>query len=451
MIRNRALFAPPALRGGYLGDLLTTVFERGLVGVGGAEKRDIHEMCAKLLEAAGENAALALARDILRTYATLSDQEKHRFFQHLSEEYDINPDHVKACAQSYQNSQSREDLSALMAAAEPRRQELFRKLNQAPGATAALVAMRRDVLRLSRQTPAFGRIDLCMRHLFASWFNRGFLVLRAIDWSTPAQVLERIIAYEAVHEINDWDDLRRRVQPPDRRCFAFFHPCMPTDPLIFVEVALTKGIPGAIADVLATEREPLAESEADTAVFYSISNCQKGLKGISFGNALIKQVVADLAQEFPRLSTFVTLSPVPGLRSWLTEQDGAGQEAAAAASAAASASAQSDTLAQSEALSAQDDMLREMAAQYLVLAKDQTGAPLDPVARFHLANGARLHAIHARADLSANGLQRGCGVMVNYLYKIKEVDDLSESYAATRDVARARSIDTLLRSATRSE
>ena len=219
---------------------------------------------------------------------------------------------------------SDDDASGLHYASEPRRQELFRRLNRAPGGTAALVAMRAGSDSKLNDHPALNGVDRDLSHLLASWFNRGFLVLQRIDWSSPANVLEKIIRYEAVHEIRDWDDLRRRIDPPDRRCYAFFHPALIDEPLIFVEVALTAAIPSAIGPLLDKERTPLPQSAARTAVFYSISNCQQGLAGISFGNFLIKQVVEVLRRDLPKLDTFVTLSPVPGFMRWLRQEDSAG-------------------------------------------------------------------------------------------------------------------------------
>ena len=190
------------------------------------------------------------------------------------------------------------------AASEPRRQELFRRLNLAPGGTAALVRMREQLMDVLDHRDDLAAVDDDFVHLFSSWFNRGFLVLRRIDWSTPAIVLEKIIRYEAVHEIHGWDDLRRRIDPPDRRCYAFFHPALVDEPLIFVEVALTRDIPDAIAPILATGREVVEADKMRTAAFYSISNCQRGLAGVSFGNFLIKQVVEEISRELPKLSTF---------------------------------------------------------------------------------------------------------------------------------------------------
>jgi len=278
-------------------------------------------------------------------------------------------------------------------------------------------------LRLGRGTPELEALDLDFRHLFASWFNRGFLVLRPINWESPAHILEKITQYEAVHAIHSWDDLRRRLEPQDRRCFAFFHPAMPDEPLIFVEVALTRGTPGSVQALLTSERNTLREDEADTAVFYSISNCQAGLASISFGNSLIKQVAADLSAELPGLRTFVTLSPIPGLTRWLDAQGYEWQDASG-------------------------EEMRALAAHYLLNAKTDNGDPVDPVARFHLGNGAIVHAVHAEADTSENGQAQSGGTMVNYLYDLAKVAQNHEQFATTRQMVATSEVRSLANSAT---
>jgi malonyl-CoA decarboxylase len=323
----------------------------------------------------------------------------------------------------------------LREAAESPRQEFFRRLNLAPGATAEIVAMRRDLLKA--RDPALAFVDRDLMHLLASWFNRGFLVMRRIDWNTPAAILEKIIAYEAVHAINDWDDLRRRLQPTDRQCFAFFHPAMPDEPLIFVEVALTGDIPGSIDALLSEERQPIAEAEATTAVFYSISNCQRGLAGVSFGNFLIKQVATDLMQSLPNLKSFVTLSPVPGLTRWMREEAEESEDRRNLLSRLTEARSADDLEPHGPALAA-------LTAEYLVRAKREDGLPLDPVARFHFGNGASLEAIHPAADLSPRGIAQSCGVMVNYRYDLKTVEANHELFAHRREVATTRAIRSML-------
>lgn len=395
-----------------LADMLSTVFDRRYTPwrVGKADNRPVPELAADLLGAKGEASGAALARAILDRYAGMDDTEKLAFFHHLSDDLTIDPVGLRAALNEYEAGQTRSSYRAVMQAAEPPRQELIRRLNQVPGATQALVRMRADLLHLGRDDPALQAVDVDFRHLFASWFNRGFLVLRPIDWQSPARILEKIIFYEAVHAIGSWDDLRRRVDPEDRRCFAFFHPAMPDEPLIFVEVGLTRGIPGSVQALLAEDRDPLPEGEADTAVFYSISNCQDGLAGVSFGSSLIKQVAADLAMQLPGLKTFVTLSPIPGFARWLQEQE-----------------VQVDT--------SDEPRMKELAAWYLTRARDGKGLPIDPVARFHLGNGASVHQVHFGADASDKGQAQSHGMMVNYLYDLSRVSQNHEGFAASQQIA----------------
>ncbi len=398
-----------------LGDLLSGLLDRRRSAL---DDRSLEELCTALLSTQGQVSGRKIAGAILSRYGDLSDEGKLAFFTHLNRALDLDPEEVARLAQRYGDSGDTGDFLALSRAAEPPRQELFRRLNQAEGATAKLVAMRADLLRLLKSHSALKRTDADLAHLLRSWFNRGFLVLRQINWSSPANVLEKIVEYEAVHEIEDWDDLRRRLHPEDRRCFAFFHPAMPEEPLIFVEVALTLAIPGSIQTLLAEDRAPLLIDDARTAVFYSISNCQKGLAGISFGNLLIKQVAAELLQELPQLSSFVTLSPIPGFLRWLSAEQ---PEAAAA-------------------LQAGEDGAAELAATYLKDAKRPDGDPLDPVARFHLGNGAAIHEVHAEADTSDKGRAQSAGVMVNYLYDLSQTEQNHEAFALQQVVTASKSI-----------
>lgn len=421
-------------RTGYLGDLLGQLVERRFAPLRGNSGKPVAEMCANLLAGAGEVSTMRLAREILGAYARMDDAARRAFFQHLAQDYDIHSDAVIQAALSYADSRDAQRLRLLLHAAEPRRQELLRRLNHAPGATVELVRMRTDLLALLPEMPELARVDLDFAHLFQSWFNRGFLVLRQITWESPASLLEKIIEYEAVHEIGDWEALRARVDPKDRRCFAFFHPAMPDEPLIFVEVALIKGVPGSVQALLADARVPLDPARADTATFYSISNCQKGLQGISFGNSLIKQVVALLQQELPHLRQFVTLSPIPGLSGWMRERAQAGDASAKALLD------NPDTLDE-----AGQTLLRRLAAHYLLDTKDKRNRPRDPVARFHLNNGALVHEIHANADTSPRGFKQSCGAMVNYLYDLDQVEPNHESYAAQGKIAASRSMRQLAR------
>ena len=400
-----------------LADLLASVFDRRKarpISIQQGEK-SLVELANELVEGAAEASGLASAAAILSSYASLDDESKLAFFRMMAVEMNISADKVRQALDAYEAAPSKDTYRDFAAAAEPPRQELIRRLNRVPGATGSLVRMRADLLRLGRGEPDLEALDLDFRHLLSSWFNRGFLVLRRISWESPAHVLEKIIAYEAVHAIDSWDDLRRRLEPADRRCFAFFHPAMPDEPLIFVEVALMRGIAHSIQALLAEGREVRPTEEADTAVFYSISNCQPGLAGISFGNSLIKQVAADLSQELPELRTFVTLSPLPGFVKWLDE-------------------------IAIDASTAGGPLLCAYAAHYLVHEKDRSGMPVDPVARFHLGNGAIVHQVHAEADTSAKGKRQSAGLMVNYLYDLGRVAQNHDLFATKGEIAQSQQI-----------
>lgn len=405
-----------------LADLLSTLIDRRMPVFGGAraDDRPLEVLCRELIGSHGEISGYAMAREILDRFERMDDAEKHAFFDFMNDEIDIDTAALIRTTTDYADDNSESNYRQMMLTAEAPRQELARRLNQVPGGTARIVAIRADLLRFMKTDPALAKLDADLRHLLSSWFNRGFLVLRPINWESPAHVLEKIIAYEAVHAIDSWDDLRRRLQPSDRRCFGFFHPAMPDEPLIFVEVALTKGVPGSIQSVLSEDRDILRDSEADTAVFYSISNCQSGLAGISFGNSLIKQVASDLSRALPQLSKFVTLSPIPCLMRWLNEH-------------------------KLEDCADDPDALRVLATRYLLEAKRADGLPLDPVARFHLNNGASVHDVHARADLSLNGLAQSGGAMVNYLYDLARITEHHEAFATKKEVASSAALRSLVR------
>lgn len=416
-------------RNRFLGDLLSTLFDRSGNVAGDDDKRDIVTLCHALLSAEGEVSGIKLAKTVLLRYRELTAEQKHAFFHFLNDTLDIDARALADLANVYAETPTTKAFRALSHAAEPKRQELLRRLNQPIGATADLVAMRVDLLLLLKENSELARTNLDFVHLLRSWFNHGFLVLKAINWDTPARILDKIVAYEAVHQINDLDDLRRRLYPPDRRCFAFFHPSMPGEPLIFVEVALTKDIPGSVTKLLSEGRTPLEAEDATTAVFYSISNCQKGLTGISFGNLLIKQVVAELSMSFPQLERFVTLSPIPGLNRWLATQTDDALHGHTATAILEKRAAPQD--------------VRAMAARYLLKAKRCDGMPTDPVARFHLGNGAEVYNIHADADTSANGLAQSSGAMVNYLYDLSQSERHHEDFALKFIVNAAKPAQTL--------
>lgn len=400
----------------FLGDMLTTLFERRRTQTRSTDARSLMQMCEALLASEGEVSGMSLATVILNKYNTLDDDEKLSFFQFLNSNLELDITQLHTLTERYIETTAVADYQALVRASEPRRQELLRRLNQSPGATAALVSMRADLLTYLCEYPDLKRTDLDFAHLLRSWFNRGFLVLRQISWDTPASILEKIVAYEAVHAINNWDELRLRLYPPDRRCYAYFHPTMPDDPLIFVEVALTKSIPASIQRLLTENRVHREASETSVAVFYSISNCQAGLHGISFGNLLIKQVVGELKQALPQLDTFVTLSPIPGFNKW---------------HASVSFDHELD-----------DDNIQPLAAHYLLNERSSRGGPLDPVARFHLGNGAQIHAVHSNADRTEKGHSQSRGAMVNYLYDLSMIEKNHEAFVRGEAFSASKSVRT---------
>ena len=315
------------------------------------------------------------------------------------------------------------------------RQKLFRRINTATGGTATLVAMRGHLQDLLGESPELRAVDSDLKHLFVSWFNKGFLEMQRISWDTPASVLEKIIAYEAVHAINGWDDLRRRLAG-DRACYAFFHPAIPGDPLVFVEVAFTNAIPDAISPLLSTETTQTGSVARDTVVFYSISNCHRGLAGVSFGNFLIKQVVQEVLQEHPEFRTFVTLSPIPGFRNWLQSADLSGLVDESLVEAVR------QPIGRAVATEVRDALMK-LCAHYLVNEKSGRLAR-DPVARFHLGNGARLHRLHWAADRSEKGKQQSAGMMVNYLYDLNRIEINHEAYFDQGVIAVSKTVTRLL-------
>lgn len=384
---------------------------------------DIEELLDSLMGNSGEVSAIVAARELLDVYKGLDDEGKKEFFFNIEQNFNTEPASVKLAFDTFDADPSSTNLNRLYRAAEPRRVELLRRLNQTPGATHDLVGMRKDLLGLLREHPQLSAVDENFTHLFRSWFSRGFLLLQTIDWSTSAAILNRIIRYEAVHAIKDWDDLRSRVDRPNRRCFAFFHPALTDEPLIFVEVALSTEIPGSIDSILNdTADEDVDPSKFTTATFYSISNCQPGLKNISFGNFLIKQVVQELKADFPSIKQFVTLSPIPGFKRWLdTDADADSVELLELKTEMRSLDIVANNVAEHE------EAIRKLMLNYLLLAK-KGKYPLDPVARFHLGNGAQVHQIHGAADLSDKGLAQSYGAMVNYLYDLRYIERNHEQY-----------------------
>ncbi|WP_299880592.1 malonyl-CoA decarboxylase [uncultured Cocleimonas sp.] len=427
-----------------LNEFVTRITDAGrsLTGTVQTIHIDTETLCDYLVSEKGEATGVAIAHEVLNRYKALDEQGKYAFFLMLLNNFGSDSKQVEAAFKLWKQ-QSASSGRAIHLATEPKSMELIRRLNRVKGATSQIVEIRNDLLNFLKKDPNLKPLDNDFKHILSSWFNRGFLELESITWSTSAEILERIIKYEAVHEIQGWDDLRRRVIEKDRRLYAYFHPAMPNEPLIFVEVALVEGIPSSIEPILSASREPIDPDKANTATFYSISNCQPGLRGISFGNFMIKKAVMELQREYPSIKTFVTLSPVPGLRSWAESE----------------ISKPSGLLNDSQLMylknlnatnklpSNKDEniLLREITAKYLVQARTEKDKIIDPVARFHLGNGACLKHIHANANTNQEGLWSAWGMMVNYDYKLKDIEKNHEAFVNKHEVIHSSDVQALLK------
>ena len=386
-----------------------------------------------VMSATGDVSSLIYAENLLTVLENLSDTDLAEVFTDILTARDIDAAALAEAAKLYQRDKSAEQLTKIAHLAEPEWLNLFRRLNATKGGTVRLVTLRARLLSLTKRHPDLKRIDSGLVALMRHWFNPGFLVLQPIDWSTPANILEKIIAYEAVHEIRSWDELRARLAPDDRRCFAFFHPAMPEEPLIFVEVALTNNIPSKIDELLTLERSDSNADDAEVAVFYSISNCQVGLAGISFGNFLIKRVAQELKQELENLRQFVTLSPVPGLRRWLETNEPSTLR----------------LLTNATDLD-NNDFQKQMAQttqRYFCESSRSDGMPNDPVARFHIGNGAILEQMNHLGDTTEKGMEQSFGLMVNYRYDLDIVEKNHEDFIQTKAVSVSPSLKALWKAA----
>ncbi|TAG72118.1 MAG: decarboxylase [Burkholderiales bacterium] len=411
--------------------------------------------CHRLLSVRAEANSPAIAQQVIALLEQLTERELDGLFGGLVNEFSPDPVRVLEAAQAYASARDANSLAALMATTEPPRQELFRRLNRAPHGTAAIVRLRRHLLGRLKKNPDWHAIEADLLHLLSSWFNPGFLEMRRVDWNSPAHLLEQIIQHEAVHAIDGWDDLRRRLQP-DRRCFAFFHPQLANVPLIFVEVALLQEMPSAIAPLLDKRAAIGTASKFRVAAFYSISNCEPGLRGVNLGNFLIKRVANELQQELPQIKTFCTLSPMPGFLAWLHKlasplvtprlKSAASHRLQGAYDALLNATRHElaslnslDMLGQ--LTQKENDALLSLASYYLTFVTPESSG--DAVARFHLDNGARLERINLLANPSANGLKQSAGLMVNYLYDLKRVEESHEAFV-NGEVIHSRAVKSLM-------
>lgn len=415
-----------------------------LAKTSGQDKQSsLAELCAELCTSKGEAMGTALAHSVVSGYRALDAEGRLEFFQLLLSDYSPSHEEIVRCAETYKNKQDLASYKALSHAIESPRQHLFRRINMAPEGTAILIAMRKDLLKLLKGHKELVPIDSDLKHLMISWFNRGFLSLEQICWQTPAHILEKLIQYEAVHEMSGWDDLRRRLAA-DRRCFAFFHPALEDEPLIFVEVALVPGVAGNVQELLAEPEEGAEQGEIDTAIFYSISNCQAGLKGISFGNFLIKQVVNELRKDVPGLKRFATLSPIPGFQKWLKRSviDGSSDLVSPEEKQQLALLNVQDWYQEAATHEVLEPLLTRLCAHYLCNEK-QSGSkqPLDAVARFHLGNGASIYRLNWLGDTSTNGIKQSAGLLVNYAYELSEVERNHEAFVNAGEVARSADVE----------
>ena len=411
----------------FVQELLNSIFEKPIKSKSFnffAEKKksiSTKDFIDNVSSAKGEVSALGYAELLMQHCEHLSDNDLLDFFKLIRDNYEISTKDLSVAIESYKTEQSSNNLINLLKLSEPKRREIFRRCNGISRGTIRLVNIRKRLLKLLKNNSELKAVDHDMVYLFKNWFNRGFLILRPINWETPAHILEKIIAYEAVHQINSWDELRARLAPKDRRCFAFFHPAMQDEPIIFVEVALMKGIPSKIEDVLREKRDILDPEETSVAVFYSISNCQKGLAGISFGNFLIKQVANDLNLEFKNLKNFITLSPVPGLRKWIKNKF-------------PKFDMKLEKCVTPEHFLKNHDLIMHHVGNYFMKSDRPDGLPNDPVARFHLGNGASLEQVNFLGDSSINGKVLSAGIMVNYLYDLDKVEKNHELLVSEKKI-----------------
>ena len=384
--------------------------------------KNINKAVDSVMSTTGEVSSLVYSEHLLNLIEKLDDKSLYKFLNHLLSNYDIDTKKLTKDVKNYSSEKNDKNLQKIRISSEPQWIELFRRLNSTSNGTYRLVKLREKIRAMNN--PELKAFDSGLLKLFKYWFNPSFLVLEKIDWETPANILEKIIEYEAVHQINSWDDLRARLAPADRKCFAFFHPLIPNDPLIFVEVALTTGLPESIQNIIKLEREEIDIEDANTAIFYSISNCHNGLLGISFGNFLIKKVASNLKRELPDLNQFMTLSPLPGFMKWMEEYSPISFERCSEKNCG-------------------DEELMKNAVKYLTKSERNDGMPNDPVSRFHIGNGASLEKINLNADTSEKGMMQSFGVMANYLYDLKVVEENHENFFKSKAVPVSNKIDSL--------
>ncbi|MDC6474526.1 malonyl-CoA decarboxylase family protein [Candidatus Pelagibacter ubique] len=415
-----------------LKQIISSIADAGqkIFSIKNIKKNDLESiisLCDDLISHKGAAFGITVARDITELYQSLSPENKLLFFQKINEKYKPSFKKVNEAIENYTKSQNERALSDLFKVSEGNRRELFRRMNMAPNGTAIIVALREDLLKILKSNMELSELDNDLRHLFRAWFNPGFLKLTKITWDTKAAVLEKIIKYERVHQIKDMNELKRRLGE-DRRFFSYFHPALEDEPIIFVQVALTKGLGKSIQELMKPSSNN--QNEYDTATFYSISNCQEGLSRVTLGNFLIKRVVYEIQEELPHIKNFGTLSPIPGFVDWFSYLDESKIK-----NILGDLTNQNISFLKSKDMKIGDNRIVEnkeaiikLVAHYIVNEKNKKGLPINDVSRFHLGNGAIVEDIVVNANISETGFKRSYGVMVNYLYELKNIEKNHEDY-----------------------
>lgn len=393
----------------------------------------IISLCDDLISNKGAAFGITVARDITDLYQTLSPENKLLFFKKINEKYKPSHTKVTEAIESYQKTQNDKNLYKLFITSEGKRRELFKRMNMAPNGISTIVSLREDLLKILDENKDLVPLDDDLRELFKSWFNPGFLKLAKITWETKAAVLEKIMKYERVHEIKDMDELKRRLGE-DRRFFSYFHPALEDEPIIFVQVALTNGLGRSIQEI--TKPRLDGDQKYDSATFYSISNCQEGLSRVTLGNFLIKRVVFEIQEELPNIKHFGTLSPIPGFRDWFSYLEDVKIKNILGDVPIENISflKSSDLKVGDPRIVANKVAITKLVAHYLMNEKNHKQLPINDVCRFHLGNGAIIDDIIINANISEVGLNRSFGVMVNYLYELKNIEKNHEEYINNKTI-----------------
>ena len=427
-----------------LKEIISSIADAGqkLFKKSGVKKNDLESiisLCDDLISNKGAAFGITVARDITDLYQTLSPENKLLFFKKINEKFKPSHTKVSEAIEHYKTEQNDKNLFKLFVTSEGLRRELFRRMNMSPNGISTIVSLREDLLKILNENKDLKPLDNDLRELFKSWFNPGFLKLAKITWDTKAAVLEKIMQYERVHKIKDMNELKRRLGE-DRRFFSYFHPALEDEPIIFVQVALTNGLGKSIQEIMKPSTE--GGKKYDTATFYSISNCQEGLSRVTLGNFLIKRVVYEIQEELPNIKNFGTLSPIPGFRDWFTTLDEKIIQNILGKIPYSNISflKSSDLKVGDGRIVSNKNAIIKLVAHYLMNEKNKKGRPINDVCRFHLGNGAIIDDININANVSEVGFNRSFGVMVNYLYELKNIEKNHEDYINNKKIIISNSL-----------